>query len=150
VQTNSIPTNAPAPDAIPDETQTPTVSSGTTTTTTYAPSSSPTSVQIPIDESLLSQLPSETQTTIQLKSEYAQAQQNYLKWKEAWHYYEKEALELAKEQRNGASIAYREGDIDYIGFLQLVKDAIEIEQEGWQTYQEYLKRQFKLEYYINK
>jgi cobalt-zinc-cadmium resistance protein CzcA len=90
------------------------------------------------------------QTTIQLKSEYAQAQENYLKWKEAWSYYEKEALELAKEQRNGASIAYREGAIDYISFLQLVKDAIEIEQNGWQTYQEYLNSQFKLEYYLTK
>lgn len=91
-----------------------------------------------------------TQTTIQLKSEYAQAQENYLKWKEAWNYYEKEALELAKEQRNGASIAYREGAIDYISFLQLVKDAIEIEQDGWLTYQEYLNSQFKLEYYLTK
>jgi cobalt-zinc-cadmium resistance protein CzcA len=90
-----------------------------------------------------------TQTTIQLKSEYAQAQQNYLKWKEAWNYYEKEALELAKEQRNGASIAYREGAIDYIGFLQLVKDAIEIEKQGWLTYQEYLNSQFNFEYFIN-
>ncbi|NBG65722.1 CusA/CzcA family heavy metal efflux RND transporter [Acidiluteibacter ferrifornacis] len=90
-----------------------------------------------------------SQATIQLKSEYAQAQENYLKWKEAWNYYEKEALELAKEQRNGASIAYREGAIDYISFLQLVKDAIEIERDGWQTYQEYLNSQFKLEYFIN-
>ncbi len=91
-----------------------------------------------------------TQTSIQLKSEYAQAQENYLKWKEAWNYYKKEALELAKEQRNGASIAYREGAIDYISFLQLVKDAIEIERDGWQTYQEYLNSQFKLEYYLTK
>ncbi len=91
-----------------------------------------------------------TQTSLQLKSEYAQAQEKYLKWKEAWNFYEKEALKLAKEQRNGASVAYREGAIDYIGFLQLVKDAIEIEKQGWQTYQEYLNSQFNLEYYLTK
>jgi len=91
-----------------------------------------------------------TETSIQLKSEYAQAQQNYLKWKEAWHYYEHEALKLAKQQRNGALIAYREGAIDYISFLQLVKDAIEIELQAWQTYQEYMNSQFNLEYYLTK
>ena len=89
------------------------------------------------------------QTTLQLKSEFAQAQENYLKWSEAWNYYEKDALELAKEQRNGASIAYLEGEIDYISFLQLLKDAIEIEQEGWLTYERYLQSKFELEYFIN-
>ena len=59
-------------------------------------------------------------------------------------------MELAKEQRNGASIAYREGAIDYISFLQLVKDAIEIEKQAWLTYQEYLNGQFNLEYYLTK
>lgn len=90
------------------------------------------------------------QVTLQLKSEYQQARQRYAKWQSAWQYYEKEALQLAKEQRQAALFAYREGAIDYVSFLQLVKDALLIEKEGWQTYQEYLNSQFNLEYYLTK
>ncbi len=90
------------------------------------------------------------QSTLQFKSEFQQARQRYIKWQSAWKYYEKEALELAKEQRQAALLAYREGAIDYISFMQLVKDASLIEKGGWQTYQEYLNSQFKLEYYLTK
>ncbi len=90
------------------------------------------------------------QATLQLRSEYQQARQRFTKWKSAWKYYEDNALQLAKEQRQAASLAYREGAIDYISFLQLVKDALLIEKEGWQTYQEYLNSQFNLEYYLTE
>ena len=67
------------------------------------------------------------QTRLELQNSYQNAVQEYRKWLASWEYYRTEALSLSAEQREGAFIAYREGAIDYIAFLQNVKDAIQIE-----------------------
>ena len=90
------------------------------------------------------------QANLELKSQYLNALANYQKLRASWNYFEMEALELAKKQRKAAAIAYKEGAIDYIAFLQNVKDAMQIEQEAWQTYENYLLSRFQLEFYTLK
>jgi cobalt-zinc-cadmium resistance protein CzcA len=76
-------------------------------------------------------------------------QENYLKWLSSWQYYKNEALPLAEEQRKGALTAYKEGAIDYVMFLQNIRDAITIEIDSWDAFGEYLNSRFQLEYYLN-
>jgi cobalt-zinc-cadmium resistance protein CzcA len=59
------------------------------------------------------------------------------------------ALPVAKEQKYGAIIAYREGAIDYVTFLQNMRDAMQIEFDYRDAYSNYLDLRFKVEYFIN-
>ncbi len=86
---------------------------------------------------------------LQVNSEYQDLQQAYLKWLESWQYYEQEALPLAKEQRDGAVFAYKEGGIDYTTFLQTVRDAIGIQSKSWDALNNYLKSKYELEFFLN-
>jgi cobalt-zinc-cadmium resistance protein CzcA len=88
------------------------------------------------------------QANLKVQNDFLKAQQNYLKWKASWNYFETEALQLAKKQREAAVISYKEGAIDYLDFLQLVNEAISIEQEAWDSYQQFFTSQFQLEYYL--
>jgi cobalt-zinc-cadmium resistance protein CzcA len=90
------------------------------------------------------------QSELELQNEYQVALEAYLKWKTSWEYYEDEALELAKEQRVGAGTAYREGAIDYVTFLQNVKDAMQIEIDAWRAFEQYLGSRFQIEYLISQ
>ena len=89
------------------------------------------------------------QTQFELKTAYAEAREKYLKWLNSWTYYQEEALPLAREQREGAIIAYREGAIDYVTFLQNIRDAVRIEIDAWEALGSYLDSRSQLEYYIN-
>lgn len=90
------------------------------------------------------------QTKREFQNEYHNAIQTYLKWKESWEYYTSEALVLAKEQRTGATTAYHEGAIDYVTYLQNMKDAMQVELETWNAFEQYLISQYKLAYFLNK
>ena len=65
-----------------------------------------------------------------------------------WNYYKNEALPLAIEQRNGVSLSYKEGAMDYIDFLQSMKDAIQLEINTWNVLEEYLISRIQLEYFL--
>lgn len=86
---------------------------------------------------------------LQVNSKYQDLQQGYLKWLESWQYYEQEALPLAKEQRDGAVFAYKEGGIDYTTFLQTVRDAIGIQSKSWDALNNYLESKYELEFFLN-
>ena len=86
---------------------------------------------------------------LQINSKYQDIRQEYLKWLESWQYYVQEALPLAKEQRDGAVFAYKEGGIDYTTFLQTVRDAIGIESRSWEALNYFLKSKYELEFYLN-
>lgn len=88
------------------------------------------------------------QTRLELKSAYLEVREQYLKWLNSWTYYQEEALPLAREQRSGAVIAYREGAIDYVTFLQNIRDAVRIEVDAWQALGSYLNSRSQLEYYL--
>ncbi len=83
-----------------------------------------------------------------LNADFRSAQEQYQKWLSTWEYYKKEALPLAKEQRKGAVTAYKEGAIDYVKFLQNMRDAIAIEVESWNALGNYLNHRFQLEFYL--
>nr|WP_317048534.1 TolC family protein [Echinicola strongylocentroti] len=75
------------------------------------------------------------------------AWQKYLKWKGAYEFYEAEALPLANEQERGAMLAYKEGAIDYVAFLQNINDALQIEKDALETLQAYFISKIELEYF---
>ena len=85
----------------------------------------------------------------ELNSRYNSMQETYLKWLNSWEYYKEEALPLAEEQRKGALTAYKEGAIDYVMFLQNIRDAIQIEVDSWDAFSNYLNSRYELEYYLN-
>ncbi|WP_423819882.1 CusA/CzcA family heavy metal efflux RND transporter [Salinimicrobium sp. TIG7-5_MAKvit] len=89
------------------------------------------------------------QTQLELKTAYTRAREEYLKWLNSWRYYQEEALPLAVEQREGAIIAYREGAIDYVTFLQNIRDAVRIEIDAWEALANYLNSRSQLEYFMN-
>ena len=89
------------------------------------------------------------QTQLELNTAYQEVQQQYLKWRNSWNYYQEEALPLAQEQRAGAVLAYREGAIDYVTFLQNIRDAIRIEVDAWDAFGNYLDYRYQLEYYLS-
>jgi len=78
-----------------------------------------------------------------LKKEYEMAQQE-------WEYYSTEALPLAKQQRLGALVSYEEGALDYVVFLQSIKEAIELEIETWDVLKKYVTKKIELEYYLQQ
>ncbi|HIB47188.1 MAG TPA: CusA/CzcA family heavy metal efflux RND transporter [Flavobacteriaceae bacterium] len=86
-------------------------------------------------------------TQRQLQSEYRQAVQAYQKWKASWQFYREKALPLAKEQRKGALLAYKEGAVDYAAFTQIIRDAINTEMDALEALDNYLKSVFELQYF---
>ncbi len=88
------------------------------------------------------------QNQLELNAAYQGMKEQYLKWLNSWNYYRDEALPLAQEQRDGAILAYREGAIDYVTFLQNIRDAIRIEVDSWNAFGNYLDSRYQLEYYL--
>lgn len=90
------------------------------------------------------------QTQLEVQNQYTRVRENYLKWSTSWNYYRDEVLELAREQMEGATLAYAEGDISYVAFLQNVKDAMQLELNAWSAFSQYLDSRFQMEYYLNQ
>lgn len=88
------------------------------------------------------------QTELELNSGYHTIREEFFKWRNSWLYYQNEALPLAVEQRSGATTAYKEGAIDYVTFLQNIRDAIRIEVDAWEALRQYLNARYQLEYYV--
>ncbi len=87
-------------------------------------------------------------TQMELNAAYLNKREQYLKWRNSWVYYRDEALTMAQEQHAGAVTAYREGAIDYVTFLQNIRDAIRIEVDSWDAFGNYLDSRYQLEYYL--
>ncbi|WP_423128502.1 CusA/CzcA family heavy metal efflux RND transporter [Gaoshiqia sp. Z1-71] len=88
------------------------------------------------------------QTQLEFNAMYSSTREKYLKWLNSWNYYSDEALPLAREQRQGAITAYNEGAINYVAFLQNIRDAVQIEVDSWNAFGNYLESRFQLEYYL--
>jgi cobalt-zinc-cadmium resistance protein CzcA len=82
-----------------------------------------------------------------LTSKLQQALQRYNTNKVSWEFYKDDALQLAKQQRDGALLAYKEGAIDYAAFTQIIKEAIDVELHALQALDQYLISLFQLQYY---
>lgn len=88
------------------------------------------------------------QAQLELQSNYNGLLEEYGKWLYSWQYYQDEALPLAVQQRKGAVIAYREGAIDYVTFIQNVRSAIEVEINSWNALGSYLSSKARLTYFL--
>ncbi|WP_166382983.1 CusA/CzcA family heavy metal efflux RND transporter [Polaribacter sp. 11A2H] len=85
----------------------------------------------------------------EVQSKLFQAKENYQKWKSSWLFYKEQVLPLIKEQKTGALFAYKEGEIDYTAFTQLIKEAIQSELEAQNALTNYLESTFELQYFKN-
>ena len=83
----------------------------------------------------------------EVQSRFIQAKEKYKKWKVTWEFYKNEVLIVAKEQKMGALLAYKEGEIDYTTFTQLIKEAIQSELESQTALINYLESTFQLQYF---
>lgn len=88
------------------------------------------------------------QTQLEFNSFLGSTREEFFKWLNSWNYYRDEALPLAREQRQGAITAYNEGAINYVAFLQNIRDAVQIEVDSWNAFGSYLDSRFQLEYYL--
>lgn len=87
---------------------------------------------------------------LQFKTEYTNKREDFLKWRSSWDYYKNKALPLAMEQQKGSLLAYKEGAVDYVAFLQNMRDVIRIELNALEAFGHYLDSRFQMEYYLNK
>jgi cobalt-zinc-cadmium resistance protein CzcA len=83
----------------------------------------------------------------ELQMRFISALESYQKWSVSWEYYQEDVLLLARKQREAALLAYRERAIDYVTFLQNIKDAMQIEIQAWEALEQYLHSRFQLEYF---
>ena len=85
----------------------------------------------------------------EIQSKYIQVKENHQQWKQSWLFYKNEVLPLTKSQRTGALFAYKEGEIDYTAFTQLINEAIQSELEAQKALINYLDSIFELQYFKN-
>ncbi|AUC84327.1 CusA/CzcA family heavy metal efflux RND transporter [Polaribacter sp. ALD11] len=85
----------------------------------------------------------------EVESQLLQTKEKYKKWKTSWTFYKEKVLPLTKEQRKGALFAYKEGEIDYTTFTQLIKEAIQSELEAQKAFINYIESTFELQYFKN-
>lgn len=88
------------------------------------------------------------QMQYEVDANYQALLQEYNKWLASWQFYENEALPLAREQRKGAILAFDEGAIDYVTFIQNLKEAVQMEVKAREALQQYLQSKFQLEFYL--
>lgn len=88
------------------------------------------------------------QTRLELNAAYKGIREQYFKWMNSWQYYRDTALPMAREQQSGAVFAYKEGAIDYVTFLQNMREAIRIEVDSWNAFGNYLDSRYQLEYFL--
>lgn len=89
------------------------------------------------------------QVRYELKSDFTSLLQQYQKWLSSWKFYDNEALPLAQEQREAAILAFQEGAISYMEFIQHMNEAITVELNAQDALRQYLKAKFQVEYYLN-
>ncbi len=89
------------------------------------------------------------QAQFEIQTEYSALLQQFRKWQASWEFYKNEALPLAQEQREGSLLAYKEGAIDYVSFIQNLKEAVQVDVSAMDALQQYLDSKFQLEYYLN-
>ncbi len=88
------------------------------------------------------------QSQLELAAAYQNIREQYIKWLNSWQYYRDTALPMAREQQTGAVTAYQEGAIDYVTFLQNMREAIRIEVDSWNAFGNYLDSRYQLEYFL--
>ncbi|HOY96340.1 MAG TPA: CusA/CzcA family heavy metal efflux RND transporter [Catalimonadaceae bacterium] len=83
-----------------------------------------------------------------LDGQYAQATQEYLKWKNSLAYFENTALPTAKTINESALKSFKAGNIGYIEFLQGVNRAVLVETEYLNQLNQYNQSILQIEFLI--
>jgi len=77
------------------------------------------------------------------------ALQNYNKWKESWEFYRDDVLPLLEEQRQGSFLAFNEGAIEYVAFIQNLDNAVQTEIKALEAYKNYYNALAEIQFYLN-
>ncbi|PRX47962.1 CusA/CzcA family heavy metal efflux RND transporter [Salegentibacter salegens] len=85
----------------------------------------------------------------QVQSEYLVKLQNYKKWKASWEFYRDEVLPLLEEQRQGSLLAFNEGAIEYVAFIQNLDNAVQSELKALEAYKNFQIALAELQFYLN-
>jgi cobalt-zinc-cadmium resistance protein CzcA len=85
----------------------------------------------------------------QVNSNYAIALQNYKKWKTSWSFYKDQVLPLLKEQRQGSLLAFREGAIEYVAFIQNLENTVQSEMKAVEAYKNFQLALAEIQFYLN-
>ena len=75
--------------------------------------------------------------------------QNYKKWKISWEFYRDEVLPLLEEQRQGSLLAFNEGAIEYVAFIQNLDNAVQSELKALEAYENYQLAIAEIQFYLN-
>ncbi|WP_186757751.1 CusA/CzcA family heavy metal efflux RND transporter [Echinicola salinicaeni] len=84
---------------------------------------------------------------IKLNTAFSNSLEAMTKWKTSYEYYQEEALPLAIEQERGAQLAYKEGAIDYVTFLENINTVMDIKIGALKTLEKYLISRVNLSYF---
>ncbi|MDT0690973.1 CusA/CzcA family heavy metal efflux RND transporter [Salegentibacter sp. F188] len=84
-----------------------------------------------------------------LESDFSQALKNYQKWQASWNFYKEEALPVAAEQREGSLLAFNEGAIAYLAFIDILDNVVQVEINALDSLQQYLEAYAKLQFFLN-
>ena len=85
----------------------------------------------------------------QVQSEFSVALQNYRKWKSSWEFYRDEVLPLLEEQRQGSFLAFNEGAIEYVAFIQNLDNAVQTEIKALEAYKNFQIALSEIQFYLN-
>jgi len=84
-----------------------------------------------------------------VQSEFSTALQNYRKWKASWEFYRDEVLPLLEEQRQGSFLAFNEGAIEYVAFIQNLDNAVQTEIKALEAYKNFQIALSEIQFYLN-
>ncbi|WP_031425498.1 CusA/CzcA family heavy metal efflux RND transporter [Flavimarina sp. Hel_I_48] len=75
--------------------------------------------------------------------------QNYKNWKSSWEFYRDQVLPFLEEQRQGSFLAFNEGAIEYVAFIQNLDNAVQSELRALEAYKNYQIALAELQFYLN-
>jgi cobalt-zinc-cadmium resistance protein CzcA len=84
---------------------------------------------------------------LQLSNELKRLSNNNEKWQQQLQYFHEMKLPLAEEQQRVAIESYRQGAIDYMAFINNMKEVAKVHLDYWNAYGEYLNNKMNLRYY---
>lgn len=90
------------------------------------------------------------QKRFEINAQYNQLISRYLIIRDVIDYYQKEALPLADEQIRASNLAYQEGSIDYVQYIQNMEGAINTRLEFLTRQEEYYELSAQLKYLTGK
>lgn len=89
----------------------------------------------------------QTHTQLQLNSELRRLTTTDEKQREQLRYFREAELPLANEQQRVAIASYKEGAIDYIAFINNMKESAKVQLDYWTAYGDYLNNKMNLLYF---